>query len=177
MTDPLNGVIVASHIRDVLVKFDPAHAEQYNANFDTFERDVHSMLDRLEKELEPYRGTRVVVYHKAWPYFLNRFHLVEAGAIEPKPDIPPGPQHIIDVEQLIKDQHVRVIIVDTFNPIKVGEKIAKKTNVSAVVLASDVHGINGADDYISLFETNIHLLIEAIQKTDAMSDTSPSSDG
>lgn len=165
MTDPLNGVIVAEHIRDTLADFDPQHAEDYRSNCAQFESDVHAMLDELEQKLAPYRDSPVVVYHKAWPYFLKRFHLVEVGAIEPKPDIPPGPQHLIDLRRLIQDQHVRVIFVDTFNPLKVAEKVAEKTDAIAVVLAGDVHGIEGADDYLSLFRTDIDRLIKAFEQS------------
>jgi len=165
MTDPLNGVIVAKHIRDVLIDYDPDHADAYRTNCDAFESDIKDLIERMDTKLEPYRGAKVIVYHKAWPYFLNRFHLVEAGAIEPKPDIPPGPKHLLELEQLIKNQHVRVIIVDTFNPLKVGQRVADKTGAVAIVLAANVHGIEGADDYISLFETDIDRLVKAFESS------------
>src|SRR5258706_8722763 len=33
----------------------------------------------------PYRGTKIVVDHKMWPYFCERFGLDEGGALEPLP--------------------------------------------------------------------------------------------
>jgi len=167
MTDPLNGLIVARHIRDVLSNYDPDHKDAYQANYEDFEKKIHEMLDRLEKKLAPYRNEPVVVYHKAWPYFLDRFHLVEVGEIEPKPDIPPGPQHLVDLGNLIREKHVRVVIVDTFNPLKVGRKVAEDNGAVAVVLAANVHGIKGADDYFSLFETDIDRLVKAFEQSKA----------
>lgn len=176
MTDPLNGVIVARHIRDVLSNYDPEHADAYHANYENFDRQIHELLDRLEKKLAPYHNAPVVVYHKAWPYFLDRFHLVEAGEIEPKPDIPPGPQHLVDLGKLIQAKHVRVVIVDTFNPLKVGQRVAKDNGAVAIVLAANVHGIKGADDYFSLFETNIDLLVKAFEQSESDTPT-PSTGG
>ncbi len=176
MTDPLNGVIVARHIRDVLIRYDPDHKSDYEANYEHFETGIHEMLDRLEAKLAPYRGAPVVVYHRAWPYFLDRFHLVEVGEIEPKPDIPPGPQHLIELGKLIREKHVRVVIVDTFNPLKVADRVAKENGAVAVVLAANVHGIKGADDYFSLFETDVNRLVEAFERG-GTNDAAASSNG
>jgi len=177
MLDPLNGVIVARHIQEVLSSKDPSHADEYRANFGTFEQQTAELVDRLTKKLAPYHGAPVVVYHRAWPYFLDRFGLIEAGEVEPKPDISPGPQHLIELENSMNADGVRVIIVDTFNPLSVAERVADSTEAVAVVLAGEVHGVKGADDYFTLFETDVDRLIDAFEESEAKADPDPPGEG
>ena len=49
--------------------------------------------------MAPYKGTKVVTYHRSWPNFAERFGLDVIGYVEPKPGIPPSPQHTLDLDQ------------------------------------------------------------------------------
>jgi hypothetical protein len=40
--------------------------------------------------MAPYKGTKVVTYHRSWPNFMDRFGLDVVGYVEPKPGIPPS---------------------------------------------------------------------------------------
>ena len=42
--------------------------------------------------MAPYKGLKIVTYHRSWPNFADRFGLDVIGYVEPRPGIPPSPQ-------------------------------------------------------------------------------------
>jgi zinc/manganese transport system substrate-binding protein len=162
--DPLNGVIIGRTIADALQRADPSHAEEYEANYMKHAKELRELTDRLIERIKPYRGARIVTYHRSWVYFLERFGLQSIGEIEPRPGIAPGPQHLRDCVQTMKAQRVRVIVVEAFNSRRDAEVVAERVGGVAVVLAHDVGAVPGVDSYGQVFEHNIDVLIEAFRE-------------
>ena len=50
--------------------------------------------------MAPYKGRKVVTYHRSWPNFCERFGLNVVDYVEPKPGIPPTPAHTLDLINL-----------------------------------------------------------------------------
>ncbi|MCB9838163.1 MAG: zinc ABC transporter substrate-binding protein [Phycisphaeraceae bacterium] len=167
LLDPLNGVIVARHVAEALKRLDPQHASEFDANADRFEEDVRALVARLESELAPYKGRSVIVYHRSWPYFRERFGLGKAGEVEPRPGISPGPQHLSEIVSAMERDDARVIVVEQYHPKQVADSVAERGGGVAVVLSTEVGGIDGADDYLSLFQTDVDDLVSAFREADA----------
>ena len=136
----------------------------------TFERNRQAFLDQLNeamtrwtKTLEPFRGAKVVVYHPQWIYFLNRFGLVQAATLEDRPGIPASPGHLVRVIQQMKVERIKVIIVEPWNDRKLAERVAQEAGAKAIVLASMVGGVKGADSYIGAIDYNINELSRALR--------------
>lgn len=161
--DPLNGITVARTIADALQRTDPGNAQAYEANYDAFAEKTRALTERLVEKMKPYEGARVVVYHRTWPYFRDRFGLVRAGEIEPKPGITPGPQHLRETVQLMRAREIKVVIVETFNNKRNAEWVADRVDGAAVELPSEVNGVSEVATYQELFEYNVDQLIEAFQ--------------
>lgn len=161
--DPLNGIIIARTITDALKRTDSKHAEVYESNYQAYAKRLRVLTDRLVEKMAPYRGTRVVTYHRSWPYFLDRFGLVKVAEIEPKPGISPGPQHLSRCIATMKSQNARVVIVETFNSLKNSEFVAGRADGKAVVLVQNVHAAAGVDTYEQMFEHNIDALLAAFK--------------
>jgi ABC-type Zn uptake system ZnuABC Zn-binding protein ZnuA len=164
LLDPMNGIIVARTIAAALERADPEHRELYSENLESLGKRLSALTDRLVERMKPYRGTSVVTYHRTWPYFLRRFSLENIAEVEPKPGIAPGPQHIARVAEQMSQQHVRVVIVETFSSHKIAERVAERADARAVVLAQEVHALPGVDSYERLFEYNVDALIEALDQ-------------
>ena len=56
--------------------------------------------------MAPYKGTKIVTYHRSWPNFMERFGLDVMGYVEPKPGIPPSPSHTLELIEEMKRQGV-----------------------------------------------------------------------
>jgi ABC-type Zn uptake system ZnuABC Zn-binding protein ZnuA len=97
-------------------------------------------------------GDKIITYHRSWSYFVKRFNITVPIEIEPKPGIPPNPNHILKIIDLIKKENIKIILVDNFYPLKSVKKIASDTGVKVVVVPSNVGGEKDVKDYFELFD-------------------------
>jgi len=203
-TGPLNWKVIATNITVGLIKVDPAHASEYQANLDTFKDQVDralfgdelvdlfggDMLSRLLenktlfsfldkeyqgeilidklggwlKQMESFRGKRIIAYHKNWIYFIETFGLEIAGYIEPKPGIPPSAKHVQKMIQLIEDQNIELMLVASYFEKNSARMIEEKTGIKAVFLPLFVGGIPEVTDNFQLVDYWIHQIETNIQR-------------
>jgi len=104
------------------------------------------------KEALPFRGKRVIAYHKNWSYMTNTFGLEILGYIEPKPGIPPSAKHVQNMIELIKDQNIKLMMVASYFEKKTAQMIEDKTGIKALYLPLFVDGIPGVDDNFKLVD-------------------------
>jgi len=107
------------------------------------------------------RGLKIVTYHKTWIYFTDRFGLDVVAEIEEKPGIPPSQNYLHRLIQLINKQHVKVLFIDSFYPVKDGKYLAGKTGAKVVSNPIDVGATPGTDDYFGLIDHVIDATLAA----------------
>ena len=163
MLDPLNGKIVAMHICDRLCQIDAANCNYYKDNLKDFTKRLDQKLFEWQKAMEPFRGIKVVTYHKTFPYFANRFNLNVVGELEPKPGIPPSPTHINTLIPMMKNEGVKLILIEQFRERKVPEFVAVQTGAKVVIVPIMVGGQKEIQDYLALFDYTINQIVSALK--------------
>jgi len=163
MLDPLNGKIVAMHICDRLCLIDVVNCNYYKDNLKDFTKRLDQKLSEWKKALEPFRGTKIVTYHKTFPYFANRFNLNVVGALEPKPGIPPSPTHINSLIPMMKNEGVKLILIEPFRERKTPEFAASQTGAKIVVFPIMAGSQKETGDYLSLFDYTINQIVSALK--------------
>jgi zinc/manganese transport system substrate-binding protein len=161
--DPGNGKRIAKAIADKLAMLDPGNAAYYAQRYADFERRLTAAEARWTSMMAPYKGTKVVTYHRSWPNFVDRFGLDVIGYVEPKPGIPPSPKHTLTLINEMKRQGIKLILVEPYFDLKTPNSIARETGARVVVLLPSVGGDKAITDYITLFDYDLKLLTEAIQ--------------
>jgi zinc/manganese transport system substrate-binding protein len=166
-TDPENGKRIANAIADKLAQFRPndrAYFQQQLASFT-------SRLDAAEKRwlaiMAPYKGTKMATYHRSFPNFAERFGLDIMGYVEPRPGIPPTPQHTLDLINEMKRQNVKLVLVEPYFDLKTPNAIGRDTGAQVLVMPPSVGGVKEVTDYFKLFDYDINLLVDAIKKSGA----------
>jgi ABC-type Zn uptake system ZnuABC Zn-binding protein ZnuA len=162
--DPANGKIIAGAIAETFSKVDPANAAFYKANADGFSKRLDAKLAEWEKVMQPFRGTKVLTYHKSFDYLLDRFGLVLAGTIEPKPGIEPSPTHISALIPKAKEQGVKLVIIEQFRPRKTPEYAANAIGAKLLPVPGSVDANEKVKDYIALFDYDVAQVVEALKK-------------
>jgi zinc/manganese transport system substrate-binding protein len=165
--DPENGRRVAQAIKDRLSLLDPANAAYYAQRETDFGRRLTEAQQRWKAQMVPYKGLKVITYHRSWANFADAFGLDVVGYVEPKPGIPPTPQHTLDVINAMKAQNIKLILVEPYFDLKTPNSIAEKVGGRVVVLPPSVGGVPQAADYFKLFDTDVALLLDAIKATGA----------
>lgn len=161
--DPDNAVIMARNIRDGLKRVDPGGASVYDKNYAAFKQKIASKKKSWLAKMKPYRGTKVVSYHKTWPNFGKALGLWFVGYIEPKPGIPPSGAHIAKLTALMKQEGVKLILIEPFYSRKAAHQLAQKTGAKVVVIPPSVKGAKGVDDYFRLLDYNIEQVVAALR--------------
>jgi zinc/manganese transport system substrate-binding protein len=163
---PSNGKIVAQNIAAAFAENDPANAGVYRANLKAFTTALDAKLVAWRQKLAPFKGRGVVAYHDSWPYFAQEFGLKIDLFLEPKPGIPPTPSHLAEVIMKMKEQHVRVIIVDAYLNRRTAETVARETGATVVPVTQFPGGIKGTEGgYIQLVDQLVNSLAAALAMT------------
>lgn len=165
--DPQNGGRIARSIEGRLSQLDPANAAYYKGRAADFERRLADAQKRWIGLMAPYKGVKVITYHRSWTSFADAFGLDVIGFVEPKPGIPPTPQHTLDVINAMKAQHVKIIMVEPYFDSKTPNSIASKSGAKVLVMPPSVGGVPQAADYFKLFDYDVNLLVDAIKATGA----------
>jgi len=161
--DPGLAPVITQNIVDGLVRVAPPHRATFERNRQAFLARLDGEMAKWTKTMEPLRGAKVAVFHPVYIYFLTRFGLVQIGALEDRPGIPPSPAHVARLIQLMKQEKVKALLVEPWNDRKLAERVAQEAGAKALVMATAVGAVKGADTYIATIEYNIRTLAEALR--------------
>ena len=94
---------------------------------------------------------------------MERFGLDVIGYVEPKPGIPPSPQHTIDLIGEMKKVKAGIIVVEPYFDLKTPQSVARETGAKVLVLSPSVGSEKTITDYIGLFEYDVNLLVATLK--------------
>ena len=164
---PDNGRRIAQEIQKKLAEISPGDAAYFAQRYADFDRRLAEAEKRWHAAMAPYKGVKVVTYHRSWPNFTDAFGLDVIGYVEPKPGIPPSPSHTLELIQEMKRQQVKIIMVEPYFDRKTPDAIARETGAQVIVLAPSVGGAKEVTDYFKLFDYDVNLVVNAIKQTGA----------
>jgi zinc/manganese transport system substrate-binding protein len=162
--DPENGKLIAKQIADKLSELRPNDRAFYQQQLTGFTARLDTAEKRWLGMMAPYKGTKIVTYHRSFPNFAERFGLNIVGYVEPRPGIPPTPQHTLDLINEMKRQNVKLVLVEPYFDSKTPNAIGRDTGAQVLVMPPSVGGTKDVADYFKLFDYDIGMLVEAIQK-------------
>lgn len=161
--DPGLAPIITQTILEALARLAPEHRATFERNRTAFLGRLNEEMGRWTKLMEPVKGAKVIGYHPVFIYFLTRFGLVQAGALEDRPGIPASPQHVVRVIQQMKAEKIKVILVEPWNDVKLAQRVAEEAGARALVMATAVGAVKGADNYVAAVDYNVRTLAEALR--------------
>lgn len=161
--DPQNGLRVARGIKDKLGQMLPGDTAYFEQRLQSFSQRIAEAESRWDEQMKPFRGAKVVTYHRSWPNLAKRFGLNVVNYVEPRAGIPPSPAHLVELIALMKRENVKVILVEPYFDLKTPNSVAAQTGGKVVVLLPSVGGEKEVTDYFKLFDYDVNLLVRALQ--------------
>jgi zinc/manganese transport system substrate-binding protein len=165
--DPENGKVIARAIAGKLSELRPADKAYFEQRLADFSRRVDEAEKGWLATFAPFKGLKVVTYHRSYTNFADRFGLEVIGYVEPRPGIPPTPQHTLDLINEMNRQNVKLIIVEPYFDLKTPNAIARQTGGQVVVVPPSVGGTKEVSDYFKLFDNAVKLVADAAGKSGA----------
>jgi zinc transport system substrate-binding protein len=104
--DPANGQIWLGTIAEALSALDPENATTYRENATAGQAELATLITEIEAQLEPVENGSFVVFHDAYQYFENRFHLKALGAIRLGDATDPSPARVAAIQTAVRNEGV-----------------------------------------------------------------------
>ncbi|SED85720.1 zinc/manganese transport system substrate-binding protein/manganese/iron transport system substrate-binding protein [Streptomyces sp. 2112.3] len=171
--NPRFAKIMCENIRKALIKADPAHKSDYQANFTAYA----AQLDALDKDIAhkigslPEDSRKLVTNHDAFGYYIDRYHLTYVGAVIPdfSDQAELSGNQIDGLVKKIKAQKVKAVFGESSLPPKTTKAIARQAGVKVIAgdgsLYGDSLGPKGSagDTYLKSERFNIKTIVDALK--------------
>jgi zinc/manganese transport system substrate-binding protein len=168
--DPENGKVIARAIFEKLAQLRPADRTFFEQRLNDFNGRIDAAEKRWLASMAPYKGLKVATYHRSFTNFADRFGLDVMGYVEPRPGIPPSPQHTLDLINEMKQQNVKLVFVEPYFDLRTPNSVGRATGAEVLVMPPSVGGVKEVTDYFKLFDYNINSLITALRKAGVATD-------
>ena len=163
--DPENARRIARAFKDKFSEMQPADAAYFDQHLKDFEQRLTEAEKRWDAQMAPFKGRKVVTYHRSFPNFAKRFGLNIVDYVEPKPGIPPTPSHTLELINRMKQENIKLILVEPYFDMKTPNSVAQAVGGTAIVLLPSVGGEKQVQTYFQLFDYDINLLTMAFGKS------------
>lgn len=159
--DPVRLGQAAVLIAKRLGSIEPGQREFFEKNAAAFQKHLNEKTVLWKERIKKSGVRKVVTYHKTFSYFCDRFAIQCDLQLEPKPGIPPTASHILDVIRQMKEQNIRLVLIENLYEDSVGQKLKQEIkNVIVKRLPVAVEGESG----ISTNELLIEKIVTAVEE-------------
>src|SRR6185295_12410634 len=131
--DPGMAPIVTGNILEGLARVAPGQRPAFERQRAAFLGRLDQAMARWRQLMEPVKGAKVVVYHNNLTYLLARFGLAQAGTVEERPGIPPSPGHLARLIQQMKEEKLKVVVVEPWSDQQLAARVAQEAGAKVVV--------------------------------------------
>lgn len=164
--DPIKAKQEMANIRDAFSEADPAHAEDYAANYEEAAAKLDTLDAHFRETLAGCTKHEIVVSHEAFGYLCNAYGITQMGIEGLMPDSEPDPARMAEITDFVRAHDVKVIFSEELVSEKVAQTIAKETGAEVETL-NPLEGLSEEDqaagaDYFSVMEDNLAKLAAAL---------------
>jgi zinc transport system substrate-binding protein len=142
---------------------DPGAASRYERNGREYIARLEALRREMHEGLDAYKGTPIVTFHEAFPYFAEEFGLRIVGVIERDPGSAPSARELADTIGTIRKLRVKALFSEPQYPAQAAETIARETGVHLYPLDPAVTGPVTPGAYIDTMKRNLATLRVALK--------------
>ncbi len=157
--DPSNGIIIGHTILEALKKEDPSNSAYYEKNYERFKDETGEHIAGWKSKMLKLSGNKIIGYHSSWVYFASAFNLAVAGYVEPLPGIPPTGKHLAGIVNLVKKDHISILMQEPYFPDAAPRFLARQTGIR-VIKASPSCADCAPESYMRHFDAIVNALTE-----------------
>ena len=167
-TDPTYARRYAEVVKDTMVEVDPAHAGDYEANFEAFAAQIDAFDAAMRESFAtlPKERRKLLTYHDAYAYFAKTYDWEVIGAIQVESFEEPSAREVAALIEQVRAEGVPAIFGSEVFPSPVLEQIGKEAGVRYVDVLrdDDLPGEPGEDDHswLGLMKFDFVTMVEAL---------------
>ncbi len=167
--DPNRVVYAAEFIESKLVQFDPSNSANYEAAGETYVSELKSLTSQVSELISsvPSQNRKLITTHESLGYLEAKFGLEVLSTIIPDLDSSNeiSPAQLVGVIDVIEDNNVKVIFIESEAPSVYAETIVAETGIKAVE-GLWVETLRPGQTYPEFLMTAVELIVENLTNTD-----------
>ena len=168
--DPINVITFVNNIRDGLIQVDPAGAEEYHRNAETFTAklvELDTWIVEQVAQIPPQRRL-LVTNHESLGYFADRYGFTIVGSIIPSvtSGASPSAQDLTTLIRLIKETGAPAVFLETGTNPRLAEQLEAETGIKiapGIYSHSTTEGEGPASSYLEMMRYNTTVIVEALK--------------
>ncbi len=166
---PANATIFVHNIEHALSELDPAQAETYSTNAETYEAELAELDTWIKTQIEsiPADNRKLVSDHITFGYYADRYGLEMIGAVMPSvsTSAEPSAQDLAELQDAISEYGVKAVFVGTSVNPALAQRMAEDAGIELVPLytgsLSEPDG--DAATYLDYIRYNTRAIVEALK--------------
>ena len=164
--NPESAKAELANIRDALVKADPDHKADYEANYKKYAAEFDQLDQDFKEKLSAVSNKTIVVSHEAFGYLCDAYGLTQVPIAGMDAEGEPDAQTMAKIIEQVKAQGIKVIFSEDLVSPKVAQQIADATGATCEVL-NPLEGLTDeelaqGEDYVSVMRANLDELVKAL---------------
>ena len=163
--DPVRVAMAVEVIKDSLVSLDPANSSTYEANADNFISELTDLDAQVKELIESVSedNRKIVTTHEALGYLEARYGIEIFATIIPSLSTADeiSPSQIADVIDVIEDNNIKVLFVESEAPSVYAETVAAEAGITAVT-GLYVETLKDGQTYSDFLISNVTLIVESL---------------
>jgi ABC-type Zn uptake system ZnuABC Zn-binding protein ZnuA len=162
--DVQNASAYVERIRDALVQIDPAGADVYRSNADSYLAELRTLDQEVAAAIDsiPSDRRKLVTFHDAFPYLAQRYGLEVIGVVVASPGKEPSAKDVADLVEAIAAEDVPAVFKEPEYNSSVLELAADDAGVEVCTLYS--HALDKkVDTYVKLMRFDAKELVRCLE--------------
>ena len=167
--DPNRVAYAAEYIESKLVEFDPSNASEYEAAGKAYVTELKGLVGQVSELIStiPSQNRKLITTHESLGYLEAKFGLEVLSTIIPSLDSANeiSPSQLTGVIDVIEDNNVKVIFIESEAPSVYAETIVAETGIKAVE-GLWVETLKEGQSYPEFLFDAVELIVENLRNTD-----------
>ncbi len=166
--DAHNVEIWTDNIAATLSALDPANAETYEGNADSYRAELEALDQFIRDAIGqiPEANRKLVTNHDNFQYFARAYGFEVIGTVLPSfsTNVEPSANDLAGLIGIIREEEVPAIFVETTMAEQLADTVAQETGARVYQLYTDALGPagSGAESYVGLMRANAETVVEAL---------------
>ena len=167
--DPNRVAYASEYIENKLVEFDPSNASEYETSGKAYITELKGLVSQVSQLIStiPSQNRKLITTHESLGYLEAKFGLEVLSTIIPSVDSANeiSPSQLVDVIDVIEDNNVKVIFIESEAPSVYAETIVAETGIKAVE-GLWVETLKDGQSYPEFLFDAVELIVENLSNSD-----------
>ena len=167
--DPNRVIYAAEYIEDKLVELDPSNTASYESAGSAYTDELKGLIGQVSDLIStvPSQNRKLITTHESLGYLEAKFGLEVLSTIIPSLDSANeiSPAQLVDVIDVIEDNNIKVIFIESEAPSVYAETIVSETGIKAVE-GLWVETLKAGQSYPDFLISAVELIVENLRNTD-----------